>query len=232
MTPKFLFRRGVFAKGTKPVRHFRTIVIAGALSLSTLMSIPVIFSQPVKDAYLLAIHRQIAKVIRPRFVFAGDSLTANRQWGWVLARNPLAAVNLAESGATINEVAVQVRRASAYRADLLLVLAGTNDIVLYNRPVDEIVCAYRLLLGEVPAGRRLVVTLIPNTSFPKDVSNIEAANLEIKRLSEIKGADIIDINPILSKNGILNRNFTHDGIHFNERAYRIWTDQIAKYVIQ
>jgi lysophospholipase L1-like esterase len=230
MIPKSVFRQRVFAVRTKSVRHLRAIIISCALLPSIVLSLPVILSQPVRDAYLLAIHRQIAKVIRPRFVFAGDSLMANRQWGWALAGNPLAAVNLAKSGATINQVAAQVSTASAYRADFLVVLAGTNDILLYNRPIDEIVCAYRLLLDEVPAGHRLIVTLIPNTSFLKYASNIEAANLEIKRLSEMKGANIIDINPILSTNGILNKGFTQDGIHFNEHAYRIWTDQIARYV--
>jgi hypothetical protein len=81
------------------------------------LSMPIILNQPLRRAYLLLIDRQIAKVAPPRFVFAGDSLTANGNWGWMLARNPLSATNLAEYGASINAITVQVARARAYRAE-------------------------------------------------------------------------------------------------------------------
>jgi lysophospholipase L1-like esterase len=74
------------------------------------------------------------------------------------------------------------------------------------------------------------VTLIPYTSFPEYIDDIRAANSEIRRLSELKGADIIDINIQLSVNGILNKDLTTDGVHFNQRAYQIWSNEIFKRI--
>jgi hypothetical protein len=85
------------------------IIIFCVLMAFTLVSMPIIFSQPMRHAYLLLIDRQIAKAVPPRFVVAGDSLTAHGNWGWKLARNPLAATNLAEDGASINDVAIHTR---------------------------------------------------------------------------------------------------------------------------
>ena len=214
---------------TKFVRRLQIIMIFCVLMAFTLVSMPIIFSQPMRHAYLLLIDRQIAKVVPPRFVFAGDSLTAHGNWGWRLARNPLAATNLAEDGASINDVAIQVTRARAYYADFLLVMAGTNDI-LYHHALEQIACNYNFLLEKAPTGQRLIVTLIPYMSFPEYPADIRAANSEIRRLSERKGAYIIDINAYLSTHGLLGKDVTTDGVHLNERAYQIWSNEILKRI--
>ena len=58
---------------TKYIRRLQIITIFCVLMAFTL-------------AYLLLIDRQIAKVVPPRFVFAGDSLTAHGNWagGWLV----------------------------------------------------------------------------------------------------------------------------------------------------
>jgi lysophospholipase L1-like esterase len=215
---------------SKFARRLQIITIFAVLLALTLVSMPIIFSQPIRHAYLLMIDRQIAKVVPPRFVFAGDSLTASGNWGWILAGNPLSAANLADFGASINDVAVQVSSARAYHAAYLLVMAGTNDLLTYRHTLEQIVCDYRSLLDKAPTGLRLIVTLIPYTSFPEHTDKIRAVNSEIRRLSEHKGADIIDINAQISTNGILNKDLTTDGVHFNQRAYQIWSDQILKLI--
>jgi hypothetical protein len=130
----------------KFVPRLQIIMIFCIVVAFTLVSIPIIFSQPIRHAYLLLIDRQLAKVVPPRFVFIGDSLTANGNWGWMLARNPFSAANLAEHGASINEVAVQIGRASAYHGEFLIVMAGTNEILTYHQTLEQIVCNYRFYL--------------------------------------------------------------------------------------
>ena len=95
------------------------------------------------------------------------------------------AANLAEDGASINDVTIQVTRARACHADFLLVMAGTTDI-LYHHALDQIACNYRFLLEKAPTGQRLIATLIPYMSFPEYTADIRAANSEIRRLSERK----------------------------------------------
>ena len=224
------FGRTYSNSSAKFCRRLQIVTILLLFLAFSLVSMPIMLNQPVRRAYLLLIDRQIAKVVPPRFVFAGDSLTANGNWGWMLARNPLSAANLAESGASINEVTVQVARARAYHAEFLFVMAGTNDIVTYHHTLEQIVCNYRFLLDKAPTEQRLIVTLIPYTSFPEYTDDIRAANTEIRRLLERKGAVIIDINAKLSTNGILDRALTTDGIHFNQRAYQIWSNEILKRI--
>jgi lysophospholipase L1-like esterase len=210
--------------------RYSQIITIFVLLAFTLVSMPIIFNQPIRHAYLLMIDRQIAKVLSPRFVFVGDSLTAQGNWGWMLARNPFSAANLAESGASINEVAAQVTKARSYRAEFLLVMAGTNDLLTYHHTLEQIVCNYGFLLEKVPAEQRLIVTLIPYTSFPEQTGLIRATNLEIRRLLERRGADIIDLNTYVSTNGILDKDVTTDGVHFNRRAYQIWSNEILKRI--
>ena len=77
------------AFSNKFARRSQIIAIFCFLLAFIIISMPIIFSQPVRYAYVRMIERQIAKVTPPRFVFVGDSLTAQGNWGWLLARNPL-----------------------------------------------------------------------------------------------------------------------------------------------
>jgi lysophospholipase L1-like esterase len=190
--------------------------------------VPVIFSQPVREAYLQIVNRQIAKIAPPEFVFIGDSLTANGNWRWLLSRNPFSAVNLAEPGATINEVSVQLVKARAYHAEFLVVLVGSNDLLVLHRNVHQIVCNYASLLDNIPMGQKTLITLIPYTSFPNDSDLISEFNTEIVKLSNRSDWIVVDLNPYISKDAILLSSFTTDGVHFNERAYQIWRDEILK----
>ena len=83
----------------------RPAVLLSLLFIATCALLPIIWSQPLRNTYLLTLHRYIAKLTPPRFVFAGDSLTANANWGWAMTRNPFSAANLAEEGARVAEVA-------------------------------------------------------------------------------------------------------------------------------
>jgi lysophospholipase L1-like esterase len=192
------------------------------------MFVPVIWSQPLRDAYLLTLQRYFAPVIRPPFVFTGDSMTANTNWGWALARNPLAAVNLAAGGATIHQIAWQVSKAGNYHGKYLFVTAGTNDI-LTDRSLSQIRSDFASLLEQVPKGMKVIVTLIPYTSSPEHRDAIRTANLDILKLvSNHDGVVVIDINPLISVDGILEARYTVDGVHFNRDAYNIWTEQLRK----
>jgi lysophospholipase L1-like esterase len=142
--------------------------------------------------------------------------------------NPLSAANLAEEGARVAEVAGQVSKAKAYHANILFVTAGTNDIVVDNRTVQQLACDFQLLLRRVPSEMRLIMTFIPYTSFREHTAKIQEANLMLERFSKNGHFDIVDINPELSDDGVLKSEYTSDGIHFNGRAYEIWTDKLVR----
>jgi lysophospholipase L1-like esterase len=209
----------------------RLITIGCVVLASVPFVVPIIFSQAVRQAYLQMIDRQIAKIAPPEFVFIGDSLTANSNWRWMLSNNPFTAINLAEPGATINEVSGQALKARVYHARFLIVLVGTNDLLTYHRNFHQIVCNYASLLDNIPKDQKAIITLIPYTSFSKDTGPISALNTEIVKLSEQSSSILLlDLNPYISTNGVLLNSFTTDGIHFNNRAYQIWRDEILKLI--
>jgi lysophospholipase L1-like esterase len=211
------------------VRRFPRLLLCFLLT-SGIVVAPVLWNMPMRDAYVLTVQRYIARLMPPRFVFVGDSLTAGTHWGWALARNPLSAANLAEGGTSISQISLQMGKAGNYRAEYLFVLAGTNDIVIHDRTVPQIAADFEFLLQQAPRRMRIIVTLIPYTSFAKHTEKIRAANLEIQKLADKKGAKIIDINPRISTNGLLDRDLSIDGIHLNGRAYAIWAEEILKRV--
>jgi len=157
----------------------RPAVLLSLLFIATCALVPIIWSQPLRNSYLLTLHRYIAKLTPPRFVFAGDSLTANANWGWAMTRNPFSAANLAEEGARVAEVASQVSKAKAYHAKILFVTAGTSDIVVDNRAVEQLASAFELLLRRVPSEMHLVMIFIPYTSFREHTVKIQEANLSV-----------------------------------------------------
>jgi lysophospholipase L1-like esterase len=145
-----------------------------------------------------------------------------------MTRNPFSVANLAEEGARVAEVAGQVSKAKAYHAKILFVRAGTNDIVLDNRAVEQLACDFELLLRRVPSEMHLVMTFIPYTSFREHTVKIQEANSMLERFSKNGHFDIVDINPELSANGVLKSEYTFDGIHFNGLAYEIWTGKLMR----
>jgi lysophospholipase L1-like esterase len=201
-----------------------------ALLCSSAISIPVIVNDGLRSAYFSTMHRQVTKIARPRFVFAGDSLTANGNWGWALARNPFSAVNLAESGALIDQVSLQVKDAKAYGAEFLFVMAGTNDIVVFDRSVRQIAERFEHLIAMAPNDMKLIVTLLPYLAVPAHRDKIRAANLEMSRLSEKKAAAVVDLNPVIAKDEVLGVNYTTDGLHLSDLGYMIWADELRKKV--
>jgi lysophospholipase L1-like esterase len=209
----------------------RWAALLSLLLIAACALVPIIWSQPLRNTYLLTLHRYVAKLTPPRFVFAGDSLTANANWGWAMTRNPFSAANLAEEGARVAEVAGQVSKAKAYHANILFVTAGTNDIVIDNRAVEQLACDFELLLRRVPSEMRLIMTFIPYTSFREHTVKIQEVNLMLERFSKNGHFNIVDINPELSANGVLKSKYTFDGIHFNDRAYEIWTDKLMRVAV-
>jgi lysophospholipase L1-like esterase len=145
-----------------------------------------------------------------------------------MTRNPFSAANLAEEGARVVEVAGQVSKANAYHANILFVTAGTNDIILDNRAVEQLACDFELLLRRVPGEMHIIMTSIPYTSFREHTGKIQEANFMLERFSKNWHFDIVDINPELSDNGVLKSEFTFDGIHFNRRGYEIWTGKLMQ----
>ncbi|MEJ8572819.1 SGNH/GDSL hydrolase family protein [Microbaculum marinum] len=202
------------------------VSVAGALIVCLLALVPVVYSKPLRQHYVQTVQRYIAYMVPPLIVLAGDSLTAEGFWHQDLVKNPLALVNLAEGGLTIAQVATQVAAAKSYAPRNILILAGTNDIVLFGRTTDEIRNDYDFLLSQTEREWNVVVTLIPYTSYPKYSESISNANAAITEVAIEHGAEIVDLNSAISDDRVLLPAYTTDGVHLSRFGYRIWADEL------
>jgi lysophospholipase L1-like esterase len=191
------------------------VVMVCALALA-----PVVWSEPLRRTYVQTVQRYVARVAPPRMVLVGDSLVAQSSWG-------MGGINLAQGGLTIAQASPQASAAMAYRPGYLVVEAGIND-VLQGRTSEQIEADYDLLLSYARGRTKVVVTLIPYTSWPAHRQAITAANVVIERAARRHGAAVIDLNPLISKDGVRRAEYATDGVHLNRAAYRLWREALER----
>ncbi len=76
----------------------------------------------------------------------------------------------------------------------------------------------------------LVVTLIPMLSDSKSSVVAAAFNEKIIELKNQFGFQVIDLNPIIAPKGVLLPEYTIDGVHLSELAYKKWARRIKEEI--
>jgi lysophospholipase L1-like esterase len=208
-------------------------------SLRFLCAVALVFSTialgsgSVRSALVSVICRKIAGIWPPKYAFIGDSLTADCGLPWRFANLPFEAISLARGGADIRAVGLQAASAVALHPKFLFITAGVNDLILDQAPPEQIAADFKLLLANVPAGQKTILTSIPYLSDKTKAADITAANNAISKLATQRGLPLIDLNSILSSSGVRKPGMTTDGIHFTERACVAWADMIrAKLALE
>lgn len=192
--------------------------------ISVAVAFSVLLSGTLRSAYIATIERKLASIWPPKYAFVGDSLTANCNWKWELGT--FSVINLAVGGTDIRDIRHQLGQAIALKVKVIFIEAGINDVVLEAAPTEQVSQDFEYLLRQVPANQKAVVTLIPLVSERWFADRIEAANSAIASLSKSRELPIIDLNPDLASRGVRKEEMTTDGIHFTEKACRIWAEKI------
>jgi hypothetical protein len=200
-------------------------VIRSVFTGSLLISFVVLASGSVRLAFSEAVLRSVARIVPLKYAFVGDSLTVGCSLGWRIGAAPFEAINFARGGADIRAVGGQVGQVVALRPKFLFIAAGGND-ALEHVPTEQIAYQFKLLLSIIPESQRVVVTLIPYASDKAITDDITAANVTISTLVTERGMAIIDLNPLLSSDGVRKPEMTSDGIHMTERACEVWERMI------
>jgi lysophospholipase L1-like esterase len=173
--------------------------------------------------------RWSAFVVPPDHVFIGDSLTkAGGLWGRRLGGSFRSALNLGQNGADTAGIAAQARRAAAYRPGRIVVMAGTNDA---TRTVDQAALreTWRRLFaatGSIP----VIVFLPPRSARPFLNDNLRDIDGVVRAAAAEAGACLADLNGTIAPNGLLEPEYTSDGVHFTEKTYAVWVAAIAEAV--
>lgn len=201
------------------------------------------YAMPHKNPYIARaddkpkVEKETPKVDEDFFqkaLFVGDSITEGIKDYGILDNLNVFAVK----GLTISKAEKEIDSIVERNPERIYILLGSNDL-LYGMDSDKFSSRYVEFIQMI--GERLPKTKVYIQSiFPvsKDVetkrpmlsnSRIDEFNAKLKVTAEAKGIHYINISALLKdSNGIMNSEYTSDGIHVKYKFYNIWLDCIKK----
>jgi lysophospholipase L1-like esterase len=169
-------------------------------------------------------------------VMIGDSLTDGAEWKEMFPGS--AVVNRGVDGDTTAGVLRRMDGITSARARKAFVMIGINDFK-EGRTVDAVFNDYRGIVSRLgEAGMKVFVqsTVLCNEAKGEwtGCAAVQGKLVELnRRLAGLASANVtfIDINAGLAGPGGLKPELTYDGVHLNGEGYRIWRDEISKFVL-
>lgn len=142
-------------------------------------------------------------------------------------------INLGVAGTTYSHLVTHAGEwAVKYPADRYVIYSGDNDIAWLRSP-EKVANQFRevadTLRAAIPGVHILVISIKPNLIPTRRVriGAVRKANAMLAaEAAAIGHATFVDAhNPMLDRNGRPRAElFTIDGIHMNEKGYRLWRD--------
>ncbi|MBM2841185.1 MAG: hypothetical protein HW412_1713 [Bacteroidetes bacterium] len=168
-------------------------------------------------------------------VMLGNSLSYNANWNELLGRN-----NIANRGIVGDLTDGYLHRLSyVYKLSprLCFIEGGVNDIY-ENRPPKEIIRNYRQIVDTLRAHH--IMPIIQSTLFVgAKWRHAREKNTEIQELNELlagfakeQSIQFLDINALVSTDGLLRGELTYDGVHLNARGYSYWVPEVEKVLVK
>src|SRR5262249_28367874 len=113
----------------------------------------------------------------------------------------------------------------------VFLMIGINDLGR-GFPV-ELVAAHIQLVAQSLLERGIVpvVQATLYTSHRGFNDKVSALNELTRAWCAAKSVVYIDLNDVLSADGMLRPRLTEDGLHLNEEAYQLWSEVIRRYIV-
>jgi len=177
--------------------------------LACLALLPVLYSPTLRFFYQQWIAVQLAKVRHPNLVVIGDSIAAG---GAGYGR--IDTINLASNGLEAHQIARAIARAKLYRPTRILADGGVNDVVEGHLDPVELRKAWRTMCAEPN-----VIAALPTPTRSQKL-NSQLATVRAIIVSECRHT--VDAPELAGPDGLLKPEYSLDGVHLTERAYRFW----------
>jgi len=165
-------------------------------------------------------------------VMLGDSITARGEWAEFFPGASIA--NRGISGDTTTGILSRLDQITDIKPKAVFIMAGINDLVL-GESTSKIILNYQKIISTLSdAGANVVVqsTLyVSKKSRLPNNSKIFTINENLKDYCSTKNeCEFIDLNTSMSPKGILDQNYTGDGIHLTGKGYIAWAKEISKTI--
>lgn len=157
-------------------------------------------------------------------IFIGDSLIKN----WDLERYfpYLNTENHGVDGYTIEqcqEHTIQYEHASS-----IVLLVGTNDLNHETLKIEPIIEEYIELINKYNNVKKIYcISILPKNNFPNNIIEDFNERLE-KELVSIENTVFINVYNDFLWNGVINPEYTIDGLHLSTKGYELLTYKLSK----
>ena len=160
----------------------------------------------------------------------GDSITDEGQWDELLDNTKVQ--NRGISGDTTDGVLDRLNSISKGIKQVFIMI-GVNDI-MRGKEVDEVYTNYLKIIQtfkdkniKVYIQSTLYIGESRKANFNPKIEELDA---RLEKYASENQITFINLNPILAPQKVLKKEFTSDDLHLNGTAYKLWTEQIRKYL--
>ncbi|UQZ90408.1 hypothetical protein C4J81_14820 [Deltaproteobacteria bacterium Smac51] len=169
-------------------------------------------------------------------IMLGDSLTAAGRWGESFPT--LKIRNLGINGDTCAGVWGRLDEVVRLNPALIFLQIGINDF-LRGASIDEVVTGHLRIWDELqarlPQTRLLVISLFPyvEAALPYLPHNLDIMIINglLQEKASVRGLPFIDLFPGLAdEDRQLRLNYTTDGLHLTDEAYKVWAGGISPFL--
>lgn len=175
--------------------------------------------------------------IAPHYVFLGDSIT--KQYELSKYFKGYSVINSGEDGNQTEHILKKMEeRVFKYNPSTVFLMIGTNDIK-DNKSVYYIFDNIRKIVDEIkinlPNTKIIVQAIVPSQeNWGEHDNNKKRKKVNSMLEEEYKDSDVIyiDLYSMLEdkETGKLKDEYTEDGLHLNEKSYKIITKELKKYM--
>lgn len=172
-------------------------------------------------------------------IFLGNSLSDNGLWNEMFDNADIK--NRGIIGDIVQGISDRVGFATKGHPKKIFLLIGVNDVSHHLTP-DSIVTAVEKLIVKIkkesPETELYLQSWLPINNDFKRYKNmigkeeiILQGNVFLEQVARRQGVTWINLFPLFADRECkLPRHLTNDGLHLNEEGYKIWRDEVAKYI--
>ena len=174
------------------------------------------------------------------YLFLGDSITYYYDLEKHFPDMPV--VNSGISSNTTEDILEDMKnRVYDYNPSKVFILIGTNDL-RDKKTVDEVVTNIKEIIKEIKKNRKNAEIYLESIYPVNEKVNekgvegrknedIKEINNQLKKYAKEENITFINIyDKLVDDEGLLNEEYTTDGLHINENGYEVITKELKKYL--
>ena len=173
-------------------------------------------------------------------IFAGDSIIEELEWQEHFdLPSDTVILKRAIAGETLDRFIkrLEITFSPQYDIQRVFIMTGINDVKRATFEMNTFTQKYQEFLEKlstlVPADKVCLHAMFPVRHENISNATIKKANAYVKSYAIDKGLCYIDLFDVLiDRTGLLDANYTHDGIHLSFPGYQVWLEALRPYMIE